>query len=138
MLYSDNGLGDTNSQSGLIRSWYSGEQVEPGDLVQLLLLAKIADCRDCVAVKFDDILTIHRSFYKPRAFAQGTVGKTLYDTTPSVTNSVSKRATTTDLNVTTQNMDKDRGRRTTKSGEHPDTADTAYKMGDTRVSNLRP
>lgn len=45
---------------------------------------------------------------------------------------------TTDTYVTTENMVKDRGGITTYSGELPASAGTAYKKGDTLVSNIRP
>ena len=45
---------------------------------------------------------------------------------------------TTDTYVTTENMVKDRGGITAYSGELPASAGTAYKKGDTLVSNIRP
>ena len=138
VLYSDNESDDTNSLSGIIRAWFSGEQVEPGDLAQYYYYAKTADFIDFDADKFDETLTIPRSFYKPRSFAQGTVVKTLRDITSYVTNSVAQSSITTDTYVTTENMVKDRGGITTYSGELPASAGTAYKKGDTLVSNIRP
>ena len=70
MLYSDDESDDTNSLSGIIRAWFSGEQVEPGDLAQYYYYAKTTDFIDFDAEKFDETLTIPRSFYKPRSFAQ--------------------------------------------------------------------
>lgn len=138
VLYSDNESDDTNSLSGIIRAWFSGEQVEPGDLAQYYYYAKTADFIDFDADKFDETLTIPRSFYKPRSFVQGTVVKTLRDITSYVTNSVAQSSITTDTYVTTENMVKDRGGITTYSGELPASAGTAYKKGDTLVSNIRP
>ena len=138
VLYSDNESDDTNSLSGIIRAWFSGEQVEPGDLAQYYYYAKTADFIDFDADKFDETLTIPRSFYKPRSFAQGTVVKTLRDITSYVTNSVAQSSIATDTYVTTENMVKDRGGITTYSGELPASAGTAYKKGDTLVSNIRP
>lgn len=138
VLYSDNESDDTNSLSGIIRAWFSGEQVEPGDLAQYYYYAKTADFIDFDADKFDETLTIPRSFYKPRSFAQGTVVKTLRDITSYVTNSVAQSSITTDTYITTENMVKDRGGITTYSGELPASAGTAYKKGDTLVSNIRP
>lgn len=138
MLYSDDESDDTNSLSGIIRAWFSGEQVEPGDLAQYYYYAKTADFIDFDAEKFDETLTIPRSFYKPRSFAQGTVVKTLRDITSYVTNSVAQSSITTDTYVTTENMVKDRGGITAYSGELPASAGTAYKKGDTLVSNIRP
>ena len=134
VLYSD----DTNSLSGIIRAWFSGEQVEPGDLAQYYYYAKTADFIDFDAEKFDETLTIPRSFYRPRSFAQGTVVKTLRDITSYVTNSVAQSSITTDTYVTTENMVKDRGGITAYSGELPASAGTAYKKRDTLVSNIRP
>ena len=138
VLYSDDESDDTNSLSGIIRAWFSGEQVEPGDLAQYYYYAKTTDFIDFDADKFDETLTIPRSFYKPRSFAQGTVVKTLRDITSYVTNSVAQSSITTDTYVTTENMVKDRGGITTYSGELPASAGTAYKKGDTLVSNIRP
>lgn len=138
MLYSDDESDDTNSLSGIIRAWFSGEQVEPGDLAQYYYYAKTTDFIDFDAEKFDETLTIPRSFYKPRSFAQGTVVKTLRDITSYVTNSVAQSSITTDTYVTTENMVKDRGGITAYSGELPASAGTAYKKGDTLVSNIRP
>ena len=134
VLYSD----DTNSLSGIIRAWFSGEQVEPGDLAQYYYYAKTADFIDFDAEKFDETLTIPRSFYRPRSFAQGTVVKTLGDITSYVTSSVAQSSITTDTYVTTENMVKDRGGITAYSGELPASAGTAYKKRDTLVSNIRP
>ena len=138
VLYSDDESDDTNSLSGIIRAWFSGEQVEPGDLAQYYYYAKTADFIDFDAEKFDETLTIPRSFYKPRSFAQGTVVKTLGDITSYVTNSVAQSSITTDTYVTTENMVKDRGGIIAYSGELPASAGTAYKKGDTLVSNIRP
>ena len=138
VLYSDDESDDTNSLSGIIRAWFSGEQVEPGDLAQYYYYAKTADFIDFDAEKFDETLTIPRSFYKPRSFAQGTVVKTLRDITSYVTDSVGQSSITTDTYVTTENMVKDRGGITAYSGELPASAGTAYKKGDTLVSNIRP
>ena len=138
VLYSDNESDDTNSLSGIIRAWFSGEQVEPGDLAQYYYYAKTADFIDFDADKFDETLTIPRSFYKPRSFAQGTVVKTLRDITSYVTNSVAQSSITTDTYVTTENMVKDRGGITAYGGELPASDGTAYKKGDTLVSNIRP
>ena len=138
VLYSDDESDDTNSLSGIIRAWFSGEQVEPGDLAQYYYYAKTTDFIDFDAEKFDETLTIPRSFYKPRSFAQGTVVKTLRDITSYVTNSVAQSSITTDTYVTTENMVKDRGGITAYSGELPASAGTAYKKGDTLVSNIRP
>lgn len=95
VLYSDDESDDTNSLSGIIRAWFSGEQVEPGDLAQYYYYAKTTDFIDFDAEKFDETLTIPRSFYKPRSFAQGTVVKTLRDITSYVTNSVAQSSITT-------------------------------------------
>ena len=138
VLYSDDESDDTNSLSGIIRAWFSGEQVEPGDLAQYYYYAKTADFIDFDAEKFDETLTIPRSFYRPRSFAQGTVVKTLGDITSYVTNSVAQSSITTDTYVTTENMVKDRGGITAHSGELPASTGTAYKKGDTLVSNIRP
>ena len=138
VLYSDDESDDTNSLSGIIRAWFSGEQVEPGDLAQYYYYAKTADFIDFDAEKFDETLTIPRSFYKPRSFAQGTVVKTLGDITSYITNSVAQSSIITDTYVTTENMVKDRGGITAYGGELPASDGTAYKKGDTLVSNIRP
>lgn len=139
VLYSDDPAdAGEDTMSGVIRSWFQGDEAEASDISQHYYYADTERFIDFDAEKFDETLKMPRTFYRQREFAEGVSVRMLDDVAAYVNANVPQTDIDTQTYVTTDNMIKGRGGIEPYEGEAPASAGTSYKKGDTLVSNIRP
>lgn len=139
VLYSDDPMAaDEGTISGVIRSWFQGDEAEASDISQHYYYADTDHFIDFDGEKFDETLKMPRTFYRQREFVKGVNVRTLGDVAEYVSASVPQAEIDPATYVTTDNMVKGRGGIEPYEGDAPASAGTAYKKGDTLVSNIRP
>lgn len=137
-LYTNDPMSDELKLCDVIRAWFAGDVPEVGDLSQYFYYADTQDFIDFNGEKFDKSLRMPRTYYKPRVYAPGVEVESLGDVTDYVTTTASKSSIELESYVTTENMVKGRLGVTPYAGDAPASAGTAYRRGDTLVSNIRP
>lgn len=138
VLYSDDPTSEDVMISDVIRAWYEGDAPEENDLSQYYYYADVRELIDFDGEKFDKALHMPRTYYKPRQYAPEVEVVKLGDVASYATKTVSKSSIGLTDYVTTENMVKGRQGVVAYDGDAPATAGTAYEIGDTLVSNIRP
>lgn len=139
VLYSDDPANSGEGTiSGVIRSWFEGEEAEASDISQHYYYADVERFIDFDGEKFDMTLKMPRAFYRQREFTEGVSVCALGDVATYVTTGVPQTNIDVGSYVTTDNMVKNRGGINPYDGDAPASAGTAYEKGDTLVSNIRP
>ncbi len=122
----------------IIRSWFKGEETEQNSLSEWLRYVDTVDLVNFDSDRFDITLKMTRADYQERLIAPGISVKSLEEIASYVTKTVPQGEIDIRSYVTTENMSKDRGGIVPYEGGMPATSGTAYKVGDTLISNIRP
>lgn len=138
VLYASDPMSDEPKLCDVIRAWFAGDVPESGDLSQYFYYADTQDFIDFDSEKFDKSFRMPRTYYKPLVYASDVEVASLGDVASYVTKTVTKNNIALDSYVTTENMVKGRLGITPYDGDAPASAGTAYRRGDTLVSNIRP